>query len=162
MGKFIDRISKMLSWIGVTFFLTSIMLLVSMDVFCRYIFNAPIEGTFEVVSLLLVPVVFFTLSECWIEGGHVRVDFIMRRFNPTWQLLMDLIAAGVGLFYIGMLTWQAGLDTMESLKFNELTDQLQIPVWPVRMLMTLGLVLFIVQLLRSLLLYVRQLKNMKQ
>jgi TRAP-type C4-dicarboxylate transport system permease small subunit len=83
--------------------MNTIMLIGTIDVVLRYVFNAPLRWTFDAVSLYLMVALFFlSLSDTLQHNRHVSVD-ILHRFAPAVvQRSMEIIGycASVPLFWI--------------------------------------------------------------
>ena len=63
------------------------MMLTTVDVFLRYVFNRPILGSFEVTELLMVSVAGLSLAWCTLKSGHIRVDIIINMFSKKTRYL---------------------------------------------------------------------------
>ena len=79
--------------------LSALMLLTTVDVVSRYIFNWPLRGAFEITELLLLSLIFAGLPLASRAGEHVTLDFIDRALAP-WgrrllRRLMDLVCGTV-------------------------------------------------------------------
>jgi TRAP-type C4-dicarboxylate transport system permease small subunit len=94
------RSSKALSYIsaGVIFLM---MLLVVCDVFLRYVFSAPIKGSYEMVSLLMTMAVFFSFAYAQKTKSLVYMTFFMRKLPRPLPMvvwaLTNLLGFGVSL-----------------------------------------------------------------
>lgn len=122
----------------------SMMVLVCLDVFLRYLFNAPIEGVTEMVELSIVCIVFLQISDA-IRGGRLtRSDGLYKRLlsrspatGHTLGLLFDLAgAAFFSAILYGSLprlveAWQGGY-------FAGNVGIFTFPVWPVRLILVIG------------------------
>lgn len=85
------------------------MLSISADALGRYLFNRPLQGSFEFTTLyLMVIVTFLGLPATYARGGHIRLDVLrpwLARIpgNPV-ERLNALLAAAV----FGFLAWHSG------------------------------------------------------
>ena len=50
-------------------------------IFSRYLFNSPLPGVYDIVQLLLVWVVFLSLSYTQREKRHIRVEIILSKLS---------------------------------------------------------------------------------
>ena len=147
----IDSATSILNWIALVIILTSMILLVTVDVLLRYVFNSPLTWGTEVNGWMLMAVVFMSIGYCWVQGGHIRMDLIYAHANSRGKAIMDILAAGVGLFLWGILLYQTCLDISSSIKLDEIGSESGIPLFPLRLLMALGLIAFCLQLAVSIL-----------
>jgi len=145
VASIIEKASKYMNWFGVTVVLSMLMVLVAVNVVMRYSFNAPIIWAEDVVGLLLVTMVFFGFSHCWIEDGHVRMTLLYGRAMGKGKAVLDMVVAAAGLFFWGLLFYQSLLDVVEAYKLNEMFDVSKIILWPFRIVLSVGLLMLNLQ-----------------
>lgn len=97
----IDRISY---WSGKAFawLIVALTLVVSVEVFKRYILNAPTAWIFDFNNMLYGTLFMMCGAYALAEAGHVRADFIYGRLSPRRQAALDL-ALYVLFFVPGIL-----------------------------------------------------------
>ena len=81
----LPRLTRFTSkWLGRVMFVvvTVQMLIVTSDVFGRYILNHPVKGATEVTGYLLLVGVFAALVWSWVNKVHVRMDLVVSNFSP--------------------------------------------------------------------------------
>jgi TRAP-type C4-dicarboxylate transport system permease small subunit len=107
VDRVIQRFSLWLDWIA-RGTMTGILLLSIANIVSSAVWT-PIFGIYEFVSFLTVLTLAFALAYCTLGGGHVHVDFLVKRFSPRTQAILDIITGilSVGLFVI--LAWQSAL-----------------------------------------------------
>jgi len=66
----------------------------------------PILGTYEFIGFLMVIVTGFALANCAAEKGHIFVGFILDRFEPRVQAIVDVITGFIAAALFGIVTWQ--------------------------------------------------------
>jgi tripartite ATP-independent transporter DctM subunit len=109
--KIVNRAISLLNNLGVlsrwtnTIGAVIIFIMVGMtftDVIMRYVFSRPIDGALEMVEVMLIVAVFFTIAHTYNQKGHVAVDLITVNLKPKAHLIMDFITTllGLGLFII--------------------------------------------------------------
>lgn len=150
IASVIGRATKILNWFGVTIVLTLLMVLVAVNVVMRYGLNLPIIWAEDVVGLMLITLIFFALSHCWIEDGHVRMTLLYDRLSGRGRAVLDVLAAGVGLFFWGVLFYQSLLDVSSAMKLHEILDVSGIILWPFRIVLSVGLLMLNLQFILSL------------
>jgi TRAP-type mannitol/chloroaromatic compound transport system permease small subunit len=114
----IDRISV---WSGKAFawLIVVLTLVVSVEVFKRYILNAPTAWIFDFNNMLYGTLFMMCGAYTLALAGHVRADFVYHRLRPRAQAALDLVlfllffVPGIlGLIYAGFdfaaLSWQIG------------------------------------------------------
>ncbi|HEY8710166.1 MAG TPA: TRAP transporter small permease subunit, partial [Burkholderiaceae bacterium] len=81
----IDGLDAVLMAIGGVMLL--LMLLAVADVALRYLFNAPLSWSYEMVSSYLMPGLFFlAVSHTLKAHGHVAVDILHNHLNRTTRI----------------------------------------------------------------------------
>lgn len=78
----IDAISYWLAQVGSIVVLSAMMFLTTLDVILRDFFNNPIYGANDMNCLLMMMLVFFSISYCWVERGHIRMELLVRLLPP--------------------------------------------------------------------------------
>ena len=92
---------------------------VSIEVFKRYILNAPTAWIFDFNSMLYGTLFMMCGAYTLAQGGHVRADFVYTYLRPRTQAALDLalyflffIPGILGLIYAGYdyaaLSWRIG------------------------------------------------------
>ncbi len=132
MNIFVDgihKVSRLMYWIaGIA--LAGIMALTVADVFLR-LFKLPIEGTFEIVSLLGGVVIGFAIPQTTIERGHVLMDFLTERLSFGGQRFLHLLTrllGGLTFLIIGWNLFKLGNDLKDT---GQVSLTLKFPEYPV-------------------------------
>src|SRR5437016_99289 len=114
----VDRVSyfsgKAFAWL-----IVGLTLVVSIEVFKRYILNAPTAWIFDFNNMLYGTLFMMCGAYTLAQGGHVRADFVYTYLRPRTQAALDLalyflffIPGIVGLIYAGYdyaaLSWRIG------------------------------------------------------
>jgi TRAP-type C4-dicarboxylate transport system permease small subunit len=132
--KGIQRLNFYVCVIGMAT-LIPLMLLTFADVTLRSFFNKPIPGAFELSQYILA--VFILLGAAYTQQvkGHVGVDFITSRLSPRLRGICQIITILLSLFIIAILIWQGWV---EGIGEKTVSDQLRIPQYPFRVLVSIG------------------------
>jgi len=85
----IDRVSY---WSGKAFawLIVALTLVVCIEVFKRYILNAPTAWIFDLNNMLYGTLFMMTGAYTLAQGAHVRADFVYGRLSPRTQAALDL------------------------------------------------------------------------
>ncbi len=85
----IDRIS---TWVGKTaaWLIVALMLLVCVEVFKRYILNAPTAWIYDASNMLYGAAFMLCGAYTLAQNAHVRGDFLYSSMRPRTQALLDL------------------------------------------------------------------------
>jgi TRAP-type mannitol/chloroaromatic compound transport system permease small subunit len=108
--RFIHAIDQISYWSGKAFawLIVVLMLVVSVEVFKRYILNAPTAWIFDLDAMLYGTLFMMCGAYTLAQAGHVRADFIYIYMKPRGQAALDLILyllffmpCMLGLIYAG-------------------------------------------------------------
>jgi TRAP-type C4-dicarboxylate transport system permease small subunit len=87
---------------GIVFLFTTF--LVGADALGRYVFNAPIRWSTEVISLYLLPAIFFlVLPISFSRNAHVAVDVAMQHAPTALRVVSRLLAHLAGACFFSLL-----------------------------------------------------------
>jgi TRAP-type C4-dicarboxylate transport system permease small subunit len=135
-------------------FLVTILVLTTVDVFGRYILNAPVRGKTELTRVLMSIMIALALPATVLRGHSIVVDLLDSRFSPRFALARDLI---VNLLCAGSLFtlayWVRFLGLRQQ-RWGNVTDFLGIPLYPVTffiaLMVALAGVMFLLRVLADL------------
>lgn len=133
----LDKPSKYLAYLGAAV-LFLMMLLTTVDVASRYLFNSPILGALEITEFMVVTVVFSFLGLTQQEKGHVAVDLVLGNLPYRSRRLVNFLNRLAGLFILGLVTWKTFERALELMHMHEYSGTLHIPVAPFVFLVALG------------------------
>jgi len=90
--RFIRVIDEVSYWSGKTFawLIVAATLVISVEVFKRYILNAPTAWIFDLNNMLYGTLFMMTGAYTLAQGAHVRADFVYGRLSPRTQAALDL------------------------------------------------------------------------
>ena len=74
-------------------FCLAMVLLLTFEVFMRYVLNAPTKFSYEVATMIGVTVGAGGLAYTHLHHGHVRVDVIWRLLSPRGKAIADVISS---------------------------------------------------------------------
>jgi TRAP-type mannitol/chloroaromatic compound transport system permease small subunit len=108
--SFVRTIDQISYWSGKVFawLIVALTFVVSIEVFKRYILNAPTAWIFDFNSMLYGTLFMLCGAYTLAAGGHVRADFVYIYLKPRAQAVLDLslyflffIPCMIGLIYAG-------------------------------------------------------------
>ncbi|MCF8490959.1 MAG: TRAP transporter small permease [Rhodospirillum sp.] len=125
-----------------------LMLTVAADVFLRYGLNSPFGWTYDVVSLYLMPGIFFLLlSDSFRGGAQVRVDILRDGFPRRARAAADALGYLCALVVFGVIgarTFGRGWGAL--MGGDAIAGPIPWPMWPSIMLVPLGCAMLSVRL----------------
>ena len=114
--------------------------LVVADVVGRVVFNSPVKGTTEIVSLSIVVICYLQAGFAIRSGGMLHVDMFVSRGGPRTQSAFAALAALAGLVFFAAICWGSFEGAAHAWTSNEYEGEgaLRVPVWPARFVLILG------------------------
>ncbi|MBU3915796.1 TRAP transporter small permease [bacterium] len=147
-----DTIISVMNSIG-TAWVFVLLILINLDIFGRFLFNHPIRGVPEIVSLSIVALVFLQIAHTLKVGRLTRSEtllnflrakfpavaqFVEGIFNVIGALLFAIVFIGSAPMFVK--AWRIG-------EYVGAEGDFMISVWPVKLIILIGSVAGIIQYL---------------
>lgn len=147
--KFLEGLSK---WMGVlssaiTFVM---MVLVTISIIARFVFNNPIIGVVETTELLMVVVIYLGLAYVQLNHGHITVEVVVSKLSKQRRLPVTVFSLLISIVFFGLLTWYGGEEAYDSVRINEVTGGSYIPMYPSKIALAFGSLIMTIMLLSEL------------
>src|SRR6185312_17146209 len=90
--RFLHTIDGISTWVGkaAAWLIVGLMLLVCVEVFKRYLLNAPTAWIYDVDNMMYGTLFMMCGAYTLAQGGHVRGDFLYGSMRPRLQAGLDL------------------------------------------------------------------------
>lgn len=140
----LHRVTQALNAMG-TLLIIGLMLLINSDIIGRTGFDAPLRGVTELVSLSIVGIVFLQLADTLRCGRFTRADMLLdklKRDRPAFAARLQAVYHLAGALLMMVILWAAWPSLIGSIASREYVGALgdfTAPVWPVRLMMLVGL-----------------------
>jgi TRAP-type mannitol/chloroaromatic compound transport system permease small subunit len=140
----VQRLGRALNALG-TLWIVVLMLLINADVIGRNLFGAPVRGVTELVALSIVGIVFLQLADTLHSGRFTRADVLLdrlKRQRPVAAARLQALFHLAGAVLMAVILWAAWRPLVESIRIREYVGAIgdfTAPVWPVRLIMLVGL-----------------------
>ncbi len=120
--------------------------LVCADIFGRAIFNSPVKGTPEIVSMSVVIICFLLAGYAVQSRGMIYTDVFSGMFGVRGRAFAELLSAVLGILFFGFIVWGSYEPMLHAWLSGEYEGEgaLRVPVWPARIVVVIGSVLVIV------------------
>ncbi len=138
--RVINQISKIAGMISIVCLLL-MGILTSANVITRFAFNYPIRGTEEIVVYFMIVAGFFGLAWCAVQGAHVSIDMITKRFPARVQALIDAFMLLLTLTVVPLIAWQGFAQSDYARLHKTASSFLAIPDFPFYIVLGLGFVM---------------------
>lgn len=132
----------------------TLMVLAVISVSGRHLFNAPLPGYVDWISQAMPFIAFLGLSYTHRDGGHIRMDLVIGRFQGRWMWLVEMFSSIFVLGVIILLIWGSwshfdrSFDWASPLFSRDSTIDINLPIWPTKLLVP---IMFSVLALRTVL-----------
>lgn len=139
LQRWVDVVDGVLVAIGSTM-LFALMCLVVADVTRRYLFNAPISWSYEVINNYLMPgLFFFAVSHTLKAHSHVAVDILHNYVSDRVRYVFEAIGSVLAVPVFALCAWVAAGITLKEFHDNAVsTTGLPIPSWTISILFPIG------------------------
>ena len=144
--KWATRLSGYIA--GIVLF--GMMMLTTIDVICRYFFNASILGVYEITEFMMLCVVFFSLSFAQKLKGHVAVNILVDRLSNKNRQIFNVCNFLISIIFLLIIAWMSSSQGIELFHSNRVSGNLTIPVYPFFFVLSLGCVAMALELIRDL------------
>lgn len=144
--SFLERLSR---WLGLASSVAVIAITLSIvaDVTGRYLWAAPIPGASEFAVASMVVVIYFGLMSAQRNSGNFRVDMLVRILPEAVQKFLELLWRVPVVVVLVLLTWLSAREAVISTQMGEASfGTIAFPVWPSRILLSVGLFALTLQL----------------
>jgi C4-dicarboxylate transporter DctQ subunit len=103
-GFVLAKIERALT-LGSTLLILVTMAFVSLEVFMRYIMNAPIPGHLELSSLFVPVMVFFAVSYAQSQDAHVGMSLLIDNLPPRVKNNVEIVTLLLTVFTCSILSY---------------------------------------------------------
>ena len=132
-----------------------LMLLVTLDIILRFVFNSPLSGVTEIVEISIVTILYLQLAHTLKVGRITRSDALYGRILIKWPPLGNIMGilfhlAGAGLMLAIVIGgWPKWLQAYHGGHFVGNTGVFTFPEWPQRLALVAGCTMLGIQFFLS-------------
>lgn len=124
----------------------------------RRLFDLPISGYIDVVELSMAAFAFLGIAYCQRQGGHVRMEMVLKFAKGRSQWALEVFGTLVALFIVSVLIWYGFTHFLRAWQFGDSTIDAELPVWPSKLLVPVAFALLWLRLVVQLAGYARLLR----
>lgn len=148
--RWLDRLTQVANVCG-SILISALVVLIGADVLGRNLFNTPIAGVPELVTLSIVAIVFLQAPQALKAGRMTRSDAVigyvstrLPKLAAALETLYDMLAMVVvgAIFYATFPMFQRAWTRSE---FIGAAGDFTAPTWPVKIMILLGSALLVLQ-----------------
>lgn len=130
IDRWSESVSQKLFWLGIYVTMPMLVVLVTLDVVLRYVFNAPLQWGRDANGLLLLITLFCALPHAWDRAYHIRMEVFYVRLSATRRRGIDVLASVTGVVVFGLMAVQAARFVPFMMGTGETGEDLDLPLWP--------------------------------
>ena len=146
------RIGDGISWFNenlgkfCTVGLIMMIVVMSVEVVGRYIFNHPFIWSTELSGFLFAFTALMLGGYTLLHNDHVRVDIFYGRLSRRGKAIADIVTLPVFLGFLTMLLWSSWMATTRSIAMGEVSPSAwHPPMFPIKALVLIGAFLMFAQ-----------------
>jgi C4-dicarboxylate transporter, DctQ subunit len=118
--------------------LGAVTILIVMSTIGRYGFSYPIPDAFDLSRLLIAACIMWGFASVGYRGGHIMVDMFAEMMPARIRRYVDIFSWSVLLLFVVLMTWKIFERVLSAMRSNEATFDLRILVWPILLLIWIG------------------------
>lgn len=119
-----------------------LMGLTVLDVFLRYVFNAPIFGAWDVSKLMLLMAFALSVAYSARTGGQVSVELLEGLVPPRVLRATEILVRVLGAIMLALLAWRLAAAGLTAAEYGEASAALTIPFGPFYFILAFGMALY--------------------
>jgi len=125
----------------------SMMIILVVDVFGRYMFSRPLPWSYDFIRLYLMPmVILLALADTFRKDGHIAVDLVYLQFGTVARRIVRLLASIMVAGSLMPIAWLAYLQAVRRFTNNTVVSgSILWPTWIPYALLVIGSALLIVR-----------------
>ena len=140
MEKLIRGIARLLAVLSAVAIVVMVIA-IAIDVFVRNATGASLPGMIEIAETSMVTAVAFGLAWAGVNGEHVAVTLLTDRFSTKWAKITNIFVWALVAFYTAWLSYANILNSVQATQAGEIRFGLvQWPMYPMRWILTLGII----------------------
>jgi TRAP-type C4-dicarboxylate transport system permease small subunit len=110
------------------------------DIVGRSVFNSPIKGTPELVSMAIVIICFLLAGYAVHSGSMIRTDVLVAPLGARGERASALLTGVLGAAFFGLIVWGSYEPALHAWTSGEYEGEgaLRVPAWPARFVVLIG------------------------
>jgi TRAP-type C4-dicarboxylate transport system permease small subunit len=156
---FLERLCKWASEAA----LITMLVVIGVDIFTRYVLNFSFEVADELGGYMLVVMTFVSLSVCQVNNAFHQVELVQARLTPRWRALSAAIFDVLSFAFAALLLWQLIKLERSSYRFGEKAPTyLETSLWIPRLAMAIGVAALLFSIVKTFLAHVRRFRALSR
>ena len=110
--------------------LSAMLFLVTIDIIGAKVFSLPVPGAMDLTSLLGVLIIGFSMTQTYIKGRHITVDFLMIRTPRRLRRVLRCLTTCLCTLFFVIVVWRLFLYAHDLYVYGEKSLTVKIPLFP--------------------------------
>lgn len=151
-GAAFSHVVRLMNYVG-TFWIFVLTVIILIDIIGRGVFNSPLQGSNELVSMSIVGIVFMQLPQTLRSNRFIRSEIWIDKLiaaKPAIGYAADGIYRLAGAWMMGVICWFAIPHLVEAWEIDLYVGTFGVfvfPLWPIRLILVIGLAATMLQFL---------------
>jgi TRAP-type mannitol/chloroaromatic compound transport system permease small subunit len=133
----------------------AIMLVGTFQVFGRKLLSIPVPGYVDVIEMVMTIFAFIAIAYCQRLGGHVRMEILLTHLKGRVLYFFEIMGTLAAIAIISFLTFYGYQHFMRAWTIGDSTIDVQLPIWPSKLLVPAAFAVLLVRLLIQLIAFTR-------
>ena len=133
----------------------AVMFIGVFQVFGRKLINFPVPGYVDIIEFVMTVFAFISIAYTQRLGGHVRMEIIIKRFRGRALWIVEYLGTLTAFGIVAVLAWFAYGHFLRAWTIGDSTIDIEIPLWPSKLLVPIALAFLLVRLFIQLLGFLR-------
>lgn len=121
-------VSRLMLWVA-SFSLVAVMLIIVVDVVLRFVFNIPVMGAYDVVTIGLLAMVFFGIAPVIERGAEIFVDLVDAVLPAAAIRFLNRVSAVGTVITFLFLGWSMVSPARDAWRWGGYSLELGVPEW---------------------------------
>ena len=142
-----------------------LMILINVEAIGRSAFNKPIIGVIEMIEISIIGIVFLQLADSLRRGVLTRSDGLFNQLlkkNIVAGYILAVLTYAIGAVFMGLIIWGSVpylIDAWKNNYYIGVEGMFTAPVWPIALIIVIGVAVTMVQFIIILADYCRLLNS---
>ena len=143
--------------------LITMLVVIGVDIFTRYVLNFSFEIADELGGYMLVVMTFVSLSVCQVNNAFHQVELVQARLSPRGRALSAAIFDVLSFGFATLLLWQLIKLERSAYRFGEKAPTyLETPLWIPRVAMAVGVAALLFSIVKTFLAHLRRFRALSR
>lgn len=158
VDRFVAKLEDLFNFLAALFIFMLMFFLVG-EVLGRKLLNAPIPGAIDWVEVWMASFAFMGAAYCQRMGSHVRMEMFVAKMKGKVLYWIECFAVTVGFIYVSIIAYKSFMHFLRAWEFGDSTIDIQLQVWPSKLIVPVALTLLAIRLLVHMWGYARMAMN---